>query len=84
MSETRWITINCTDGTDISFRFPDQEITNLLVQRAFEGVLGPQIRLLEGEAVVNMFPDSNIRNIKVQPSTESLPEGSIQDVQLLK
>ena len=84
MSETRWITIYFTDGTDISFRFPDQEIADHLVQSTFDRILGQQMLLLEGEGAVYMFPYSNIKYIKVQPATESLPEGTIKDVQLLK
>ena len=84
MSETRWITIYFTDGTDISFKFPDQEIADHLVQSAFERILGQQMLLLEGEGAVYMFPYSNVKYIKVQPAPESLPEGTIQDVQLLK
>ena len=84
MSETRWITIYFTDGTDISFKFPDQEIADHLMQSAFERMLGQQMLVLEGEGSVYMFPYSNIKYIKVQPVIGSLPDGTIIDVQLLK
>ncbi len=83
MSETRWITIYFTDGTDISFRFPDQEIAEHLMQSTFERVLSQQMLVLEGEGAVYIFPYNNIKYMKVQPVTDTLPEGTVTNVQLL-
>ncbi len=84
MSETRWMTIYFTDGTDVSFRYPDQEIADHLVQSTFERVLTQQMLVLEGEGVGYMFPYSNIKYIKLQPVGDTLPEDTIRGVQLLK
>lgn len=84
MSETRWITIYFTDGTDVSFRYPDQEIADHLLQSTLDRVLNQKMLVLEGEGVGYMFPYSNIKYIKVQSVGDTLPEGTIRGVQLLK
>ena len=84
MSETRWMTIYFTDGTDVSFRYPDQEIADHLLQSTFERVLTQQMLVLEGDGVGYVFPYSSIKYIKVQPVGDTLPEDTIRGVQLLK
>lgn len=84
MTETKWITIYFTDGTDLSFRYPEQQIADHLLQSTLDRVLSQQVLILEGEGAAYMFPYSNIKYIKLQPVGETLPEGTIRGVQILR
>lgn len=84
MSEARWITIYFNDGTDVSFKYPEQEIADHLLKSTVDRVLNQQMLILEGEGAVYFFPYHNIKYIKSQPAGETLPEGTIRGVQLVK
>jgi hypothetical protein len=83
MSDSRKVTIYFTDGTDVSFRFPQQDLEEASIKSVMDRVFNHQLLMLEGDGALHMFPYNNIKYIKVTPAGDVLPEGTITGVQLL-
>lgn len=82
MENTRWMSINFIDGTEMRFDFLIQDLDFVSLGEAIEKAVDSNKLVLEVEGVMYVFPYSNIKYIRVSPSPEVLPDIAVRGVRL--
>jgi len=74
MAERRNMVIHFTDGSKVSFDFPQQVKDPNMMIGHIEKVLNSPYITIEAEGVVHLYPRENIKSIQVYPASPKLPD----------
>jgi len=83
METTRGLTVHFTDGTKMSYGFPEQGANNAAKQIILESFMKSPYLMVVADGVLTMFPVANIKAIQI-PVDEgmagiALPQHIIRD-----
>jgi hypothetical protein len=82
MAERR-MTIHFSDGTRLSFTFPQQAADGYSVSSRVEEALRAQYLLVECEGSMMMFPFASIKYVQVHPAPSPVPPNAVHGAKLV-
>lgn len=77
MEPTHALTVHFTDGTKISFGFPNQAANTAARQIRLEEFLKSNYALVVADGVLNIFPVANIKAIQLPVDEKAVQEVSL-------
>jgi hypothetical protein len=77
------MTIHFSDGTRLSFTFPQQVADAHSVSARVEEALRSQYLLVECEGSMMLFPFSSIKYVQVHPAPSPVPANAVRGAKLV-